>query len=215
MPSARKRIAEVALPLPVADTFHYIVPSRFAGSLKVGSRVTVPFQRRVLTGYVVSTLQRSEIEDLKEIADVPDVLPTFDEHMLELTRWVSEYYFCSWGEALACAAPPGATVEGKRVYRILAMPEFGTQLSRREQEVIAFLKGHGEQTLAQLQRATGARALQNALGLLESKGIVESRCMVPRSRIGPKKVFFATALVSPQDSSGVVEELRKIKIPLS
>ena len=207
MSSGRERIAEVALPLPIDETFHYIVPSKFISSLKVGSRVTVPFQRRVLTGYVVGEVQHTEVKNLKQIAGVPDALPTFDEYMLELTRWVSEYYFCSWGEALACAAPPGAIVEGKRVYRIRAMPEFGTELSRREQELIAFLKERGEQSLVQLQRSTGVRALHNALNLLESKGIVESRHVVPRSRVGPKKVLFAAALVSPEDASQVVEKL--------
>jgi len=208
MPSGRRIIAQVALPLPIADTFHYIVPSKFVGSLKVGSRVTVPFQRRVLTGYVVGTLRRSEFENLKPIADVPDVLPTFDERMLELTRWVSEYYFCSWGEALACASPPGAIVEGKKVYRLRAMPEFGMQLSRREQELIAFLNGRGEHSLAQLRQATGVRGLQNALDLLESKGVVESRHALPKSRVGPKKVLFAGALVSPGEANQAVEQLR-------
>ena len=169
MSSAKNTIAEVALPLPIDDTFHYIVPSRLAGSLKVGSRVTVPFQKRVLTGYVVGTVRNTEIETLKEIADVPDPLPTFDGHMLELIRWVGQYYFCSWGEALACAGPPGAIVEGKRVYRLRAMPEFGAELSRREQELIAFLNRRGEQSLEQLRKSSGARGLQNALNLLESK----------------------------------------------
>lgn len=208
MPSGTKIIAEVALPLPIADTFHYIVPSKFVGSLKIGSRVTVPFGRRVLTGYVVRMLLDTEIENLKQIADVPDALPTFDEPMLELTRWVGEYYFCSWGEALACASPPGAIVEGKRVYRLRAMPEFGTELSRREQELIAFLNEGGEHGLAQLRQATGLRGLQNALNLLESKGIVESRHAVPKSRVGPKEVLFAAALVSPEDANQAVKELR-------
>ena len=208
MPSGGKSIAEVALPLPIDDTFHYAVPPKFRSSLTVGSRVTVPFQRRVLTGYVVGVLQRTEIEKLKMIADVPDVLPTFDERMLELTRWIGEYYFCSWGEALACAAPPGTMVEGKRVYRIAAMPKFGTKLSRREQELVALLSEHGEQSVAQLQRATGVHALHNALNMLESKAIVESRHVVPRSRVGPKKVLFAASLVQPENAKQVVQELR-------
>jgi len=208
MSSGKKSFVEVALPLPIDDTFHYVVPSRFVGSLTLGSRVTVPFQRRVLTGYVVGTVRNTEIENLKEIADVPDPIPTFDEYMLELTRWVGQYYFCSWGEALACAGPPGAIVEGKRVYRLRAMPEFGAELSRREQELIAFLNGRGEQSLEQLRQSSGGRGLQNALDLLESKGLVESRYAVPKSRVGPKKVLFAAALVPPQDADRAVEELR-------
>jgi len=208
MSSTDKRIAEVALPLPLADTFHYIVPPELRGSVKPGMRVTVPFQRRVLTGYVVAMLQHSTVEKLRPIADVPDVLPTFDTHMLDLTRWVSEYYFCSWGEALACAAPPGSTTEGKRLYRVKARPQFGLKLSRREQELLAVLDEQGECSLAQLQRATGVRALQNALNQLESKGLVESRHVVPRSRVQPKKVHFVAGLLSAKDAMRQIEELR-------
>jgi len=208
MPSEKGRIAEVALPLPIEGTFHYSIPPELRRSLRPGSRVTVPFQRRLLTGYVVGVLQQSEIEHLKEIADVPDALPTFDDQMLALTCWVSEYYFCSWGEALACAGPPGAVVEGKRVFRIHAMPAFGTALSRREQELIVLLREGGEQSLEQLQRATGVRALQSTLNQLESKGIVESRHVVPRSRVGPKKALFATCAVSPENADQVLAQLK-------
>jgi primosomal protein N' (replication factor Y) len=208
MSSRNKSIAEVALPLPLAETFHYTVPPELKGSVKPGMRVTVPFQRRVLTGYVVALLQHSTVEKLRPIADVPDVLPTFDTHMLDLTRWVSEYYFCSWGEALGCAAPPGSIVEGTRLYRVKALPQFGAKLSRREQELLALLNEQGERSLAQLQRATGVRALHNALNQLESKGLVESRHVVPRSKVRPKKVNFVAVLLSPEDAMRQIEELR-------
>ncbi len=196
------------MPLPIDGTFHYSIPPGFRTPIRAGSRVTVPFRRRLLTGYVVRLLQRTEIEDVKEIADVPDLLPTFDDHMLELTHWVSEYYFCSWGEALACAAPPGAIVEGQRRFRLKAMPAFGTELSKREQELVALLSEQGEQSLAQLQRATGVRALQSALNVLESKGVIDARYVLPSSRVKPKKVLFVTALVPPQEAKEVIEHLK-------
>jgi len=208
MSSRNKSIAEVALPLPLAETFHYTIPPQLKGSVKPGMRVTVPFQRRVLTGYVVGMLQHSTVEKLRPIADVPDALTTFDTHMLDLTRWVSEYYFCSWGEALACAAPPGSIVEGKRLYRVKTLPQFGAELSRREQELLALLNEQGECSLAQLQRATGVRALQNALNKLESEGLIESRHVVPRSKVRPKKVNFVAALLSPANAMRELDELQ-------
>jgi len=196
------------LPLPIDRTFHYSIPAGLRTRIRPGARVAVPFQRRLLTGYVVSLLQHTDVQDMKKIADVPDLQSTFDEHMLELTRWVSEYYFCSWGEALACAAPPGAIVEGQRHFRLKTMPAFGTELSRREQELVAVLNERGEQSLAQLQRATGVRALQNVLNQLESKGVVESRHVVPSSKVKPKQILFASALVSLDDANQAIENLR-------
>ena len=208
MSAENKTIAQVALPLPLTETFDYTVPPELRGSVKPGVRVTVPFQRRLLTGYVVNMVQHSTVEKLRRIADVPDTLPTFDKHMLDLARWISEYYFCSWGEALARVAPPGSIVEAKRVYRLKAMPQFGTKLSRREQQLLALLSEQGERSLAQLQRATGVRALQNALNQLESKGLVESRHVVPPSRVQPKRVLFVAALLPPDETIRQLEELR-------
>jgi len=208
MVSEKKRIAEVAVPLPIDNTFHYSIPPAFQNSVKRGSRTIVPFQRRLITGYVVNLLDRADVEHPKDIADVPDMLPTFDERMLELTRWIGEYYFCSWGEALACAAPAGAIVEGKRLFRISAMPSFGAELSRREQQLITLLNEHGEQSLSRLQQATGVRALQNTLSQLESKGIVASRHVIPKSGVKPKQVLFVTPLKSAAEAKEVLEHLK-------
>jgi primosomal protein N' (replication factor Y) len=208
MSSGTATIAEVALPLPIDRTFHYTIPAALRARIGPGSRVAVPFQTRLLSGYVVRLLRSTDVQDVKDIADVPDMHPTFDEHMLELTRWVSEYYFCSWGEALACAAPPGAIVEGQRHFRLKGMPTFGTEMSKREQKLVALLNERGEQSLAQLQRATGVRALQNALNRLESKGVIESRHVVPRAKVKPKKVLFVSALVSPDDADETIRNLK-------
>ncbi len=101
--------AQVALNLPVADAFDYAVPPHLRERLRPGLRVRVPFRSRTLTGYCVRLLDAPTIDParVKDIVDIVDAEPLVDAAMLELTRWVADYYACSWGEALEAALPAG------------------------------------------------------------------------------------------------------------
>ncbi len=98
--------AEVAFPLPLNRTFHYRLPEG-NGDIPVGSRVLAPFgPKKNLIGYVVGRSTEKPSFPTKVIYRSLDAEPFIDGTLLELARWVSERYLCSWGEALACAAPP-------------------------------------------------------------------------------------------------------------
>lgn len=100
---------EVALNLPIDRIWTYSANSEL--EVKVGQRVLVPFGKRRLTGCVVNLIQETEgIKQeetagyaIKEILNVLDSQPVFDSEMLKLTRWIAEYYLCSWGQVLECA----------------------------------------------------------------------------------------------------------------
>ncbi len=102
------RYAQVVVPIPVDRTFDYSVPPRMDPLIAVGKRVRVPFGRQRLVGTVVGITANPAVERTRPIDEVLDAEPVFDEHMLLLTRWISDRYWCSWGEALAAAAPAGA-----------------------------------------------------------------------------------------------------------
>ncbi|MEK7448182.1 MAG: primosomal protein N' [Planctomycetota bacterium] len=98
---------EIVLPLPVNKIFHYRVPDKFQEYLKTGMRVLVNFRNKLETGYCVGFVPQPEVAFVKDIEKIIDAEPMFDEKMLALTRWISEYYFCSWGQALEAALPSG------------------------------------------------------------------------------------------------------------
>ena len=101
--------AQVALNLPVGDAYDYAVPQALQGRLTVGVRVRVPFGRRELTGYCVRLIDQPTIDPakVKPIREIVDDEPLVDPKMLELARWVADYYACSWGEVLEAALPAG------------------------------------------------------------------------------------------------------------
>jgi primosomal protein N' (replication factor Y) len=107
-----RKIAKIAIGLPLKRPLHYKVPGHLADSLKIGQRVWVPFRNRRIVGYVVGFLAKSDISRLKKISEVIDKSPILNRDILRLTKWMGEYYFSSWGEAIE-AAIPGALRKGR------------------------------------------------------------------------------------------------------
>ena len=100
-------VVEIAFNLPLRQNFDYLWAEHLNVSPQKGIRVLVPFGTQKKSGVIVKIKASSEFSDLKEVELVLDGEPIFHEKLLELTRWVAEYYFCSWGEVLSCAIPGG------------------------------------------------------------------------------------------------------------
>ncbi len=108
-PAVGHGFLDVACNVPVDGVFTYRAPE--GEPLLLGSKVSVPFGRRTVTGYVVGS--RTTPPDgvtARPITRVIDPDPLFDEGYLGLADWVRRMYFASLGETLA-AMVPGATRE--------------------------------------------------------------------------------------------------------
>jgi primosomal protein N' (replication factor Y) (superfamily II helicase) len=99
-------IVEVAIPLPLEGSFHYLVPERLAGLAVAGKRVLVPFGRRKVTGYLLGDAT-TVIGELKEVLEILDDEPLFTASELEFYRWISSYYLHPLGEVIKMALPAG------------------------------------------------------------------------------------------------------------
>ncbi|MGD0016187.1 MAG: primosomal protein N' [Verrucomicrobiia bacterium] len=98
-------IAKVVVDLSLDREFDYRIPASLAGSVRVGSRVAVPFGRTRAQGYVVGLADSSPHPRLKEIAEVVGKKPLLSDKILELTRWMAKYYCCRVEQAVRCALP--------------------------------------------------------------------------------------------------------------
>ena len=105
--------AEVAVPVHVSSTFIYRLPVSLRHLAQCGSRIVVPLGRKLVTGYIVAlheNLQAGtgpEESGVKEAKEILDAVPLVTPALLELTRWVAEYYMAPWGEVIKAALPPG------------------------------------------------------------------------------------------------------------
>ncbi|MFP4040003.1 MAG: replication restart helicase PriA [Desulfosudaceae bacterium] len=103
---------EVAVTLPVHKTYTYRVPEALAPDTSIGKRVTVPFGRRSVTGYVLGPASPEDPGAIKPITNVLDETPLFPASMTDFFRWIAAYYLYPPGEAIKSALPAGSAVTG-------------------------------------------------------------------------------------------------------
>ena len=104
---------EVAIPLPLEQTFCYRVPERLAGLAVAGTRALVPFGRRTVTGYILGPGGNSFSGEAKELIELLDREPLFSPCQTSFYQWIASYYLHPLGEVIKTALPAGLTVMGR------------------------------------------------------------------------------------------------------
>jgi len=101
-----KRYAEVlVLEFNVNKVFHYFIPENLQCKISYGSRVLVPFKRAEKIGCIVGFLTKSKIKNCKNILQIIDEESFLNDKLLTLTKWISNYYLCSWSKTLNYVLP--------------------------------------------------------------------------------------------------------------
>jgi len=110
------KFANIVINRPIEGPFTYSIPEFLEEDVKIGSVVEVSFGNKVVIGYVVGLSDKCDIEKIKPIDSLVDKKLCLVPDILELTKWISNYYYSSWGEAIS-AAVPGVlkkSISGKR-----------------------------------------------------------------------------------------------------
>ena len=201
-----QHLVDVAIPVPIDHLFTYIASPEVFSRLKKGTRVLVPFGRKALTGVAVEFPESSGVKGLKPIRDVLDVEPTFSPELLNLTRWIADYYLASWGDVLKAAAPHGASVRTNVVVRFTAsdidecLRQIGKQAGS-QRKILEALRGGKSPTVMQLRKKTGVRNAQAAVHQLAERGWVAVEEVVERPKASTKfeSVINIPSIHSPGD----------------
>ncbi len=124
--AAHAHVATVVLTEGPGGAFDYAVPERLVGEVQPGRRVRVPFGRsnRAVVAWCVEVGGKAHTgRPLKEVRGVVDEQPLLDDSLLELTKWLADYYLCDWGQAIECAVPSGVRKQaGTREIVLLHVP---------------------------------------------------------------------------------------------
>lgn len=108
------RIARVVVDLSLDREFDYRVPDELADRVRLGSRVSVPFGRREAHGYVVGLADHSAFPNLKPIKALVGAKPLVDERVLQLARWIADYYLAPVEQAVRTVLPSAVRQVGAR-----------------------------------------------------------------------------------------------------
>ena len=112
---------DVALPVPLASLFTYAVPREMAETVRVGSRVLVPFRRRTFVGVVVQMdTQPPATAQVRSIMQLLDLLPALPPSLMELGQWITSYYLAPPGEVFRAMLPPVMELRSRQELRLTA-----------------------------------------------------------------------------------------------
>jgi primosomal protein N' (replication factor Y) len=187
----KQLLVDVALPVPLHQSFTYIVPPDIAALVRTGSRVLVPFGKKTISGIVVGFPSGSTVKSLRPIHDVLDAAPALSDELLKLGTWMAEYYAAPLGETLKAFLPQGISIENKRTVSMKQLPG-PDQLSRLEKsapqrsKIIRALMTGRNLSIAQLQRKAQVKGLYGILSELSGKGIIEVSERLPSATAKPK-----------------------------
>ena len=168
------KYANIAFPLSVDQVFTYGVPPQMDAALQLGTRVLAPFRGVAQEGVVVERLDETDLAPhiIKNISNCLEETPTFSTDLLALTKWMAEYYVCSWGIALFCAVPSAVRTRKEQKVRLLSGAP--APQGKVQEELVALLEAAGELSLNQLVRRMGIsyQSLRPKITTLQEKGIV-------------------------------------------
>ncbi|HEX3231839.1 MAG TPA: primosomal protein N' [Pyrinomonadaceae bacterium] len=142
--------AQVAVPVHLRKLFTYRLPMSMRAAARVGSRVMVQLGPKPTAAYIVdllpslrtgTSLVESEIKDVQELLDVD---PPLTPEVLELTRWVADYYAAPWGEVLRAALPAGINAS---VEQAISITDKGRELLKSQLSEESGVKVRGLQLL--------------------------------------------------------------------
>jgi len=97
-------LAEIAVCLPLSRTFLYELEQ----PAEIGCRVKVKFRTTEVEGFVVGFPKSAPAGiEVQRVREVLDPAPLLQPDILDLCRWISDYYLAPLGEVLKSALPPG------------------------------------------------------------------------------------------------------------
>ena len=236
------QFCDVAVPVPLDATFTYRIPEN-SSEPPVGGRVIVPFRAKRLCGVVTELHDREPEFETRRLGQVLDATPALTPELMQLGRWIAQYYIAPIGEVYRGMLP--LTAEFRRVigYRITekgiaALHEaslYGSSLRSKkepaeqdlEYAVVNRLAGGEVIREATLRSATGASrpvlqallrkkwiAREDLSDVRDARRTVEVAVLKQvEGKLNPNQQKIIGHLSSRQDHRAPVDELRSLNVP--
>ncbi|HEY7545713.1 MAG TPA: primosomal protein N' [Blastocatellia bacterium] len=188
--------AEVAVPVHLRKTFTYRLPGDMPSRAQVGCRVIVPFGKKLLTGFIVALndLEGDVIDsEIRNVEELVDESPVIGRDILELTRWMADYYHAPWGECLRIALPAGATVATEQILTLteagrsaIAHTSSGFAWSSSKHQALEWLARAGTLTSRELERQMSKLQATSLIRQMQRAGLISVSVRAGESRLRPK-----------------------------
>ncbi|MDR2968281.1 MAG: primosomal protein N' [Tannerellaceae bacterium] len=208
--------ADVILPLPLEDTYTYLIPPDMEKAVTAGCRVIVHFgKKRYYTAIVAEVHARAprQTYETKEIFALLDAAPVLRRPQLRFWRWISSYYLCALGDVYKAALPSGLKPDSETAVAYNEDFEADIPLRPNEQSVLDAFAGAVRLTVAEIEKKTGLRNVMPAVTSLMNRGAVVVSEEI-RKVFAPKMQTFIRLSADYRDGNrlhAAFDELRRAK----
>lgn len=183
----------VAVTLPVLQSYTYKVPEQFKEICEPGMRVLVPFGTRRVTGYILEGVEDCGSVKARNILEILDDHPLFPESCIEFFKWIADYYIHPLGDVIKAALPSGldqkdvscvfVTENGRKILADNA-------LSSDENKVIDFVLKREGCALRQLVKHSDNKRISSLIRRMEKKDLIQVAAVLKKSTASIKKEKF-------------------------
>ncbi|MCS6772340.1 MAG: primosomal protein N' [Kiritimatiellae bacterium] len=194
------KIARVVLDLALDREFDYLVPDELDGRLEPGMRVIVPLGRRTASGYIVGFADSSEFPDLKPIHKPIGTKPLIEPNLMNLARWIADYYAAPVELAIRSVLPSAVRQTGARFKEIsvVALSEKGrdalavAELRRRAPAQGRILDALATEPVPLPELLVRANASSSTVRALAARGFITIGKRVLRRRADARHIVVPT-----------------------
>jgi primosomal protein N' (replication factor Y) (superfamily II helicase) len=169
---------DVSLPVPLDQAFTYRLLETLQHRVQPGCRVLVPFGARKLTGLVLKLHDSPPAGPLKEVLRLIDEQPVLEPELIDLGRWIAQYYCAPLGEVLRGMIPLTGEIRKTRVY---SLTDSGRDAARQlllgstdDDPTLQFLRLLEARPLSATYLQKKIPTASNIIRSLEKKGFIET-----------------------------------------
>ncbi len=174
-------LATVVFAAAPRGEFDYRVPDSLRDRVKPGCRLHVPLGRsnRKIVAYCVDVrAAKTGTRRLKDVTGVQDEIPLISPPILQMTRWMADYYVCPLGMILETVVPASVRgAAGTRNATLLHVPTgvaariTQLKLPRKQAEALKYLAA-APAPLSPSDLALAVRCTSAPINALRKKGLV-------------------------------------------
>ncbi|MBI4734424.1 MAG: primosomal protein N', partial [Rubrobacteridae bacterium] len=215
-------IAKAIIDIPVREidkVFDYAIPEHLIEDVSVGSVVIVPFGQMKKIGFIVGLSNETEVDRILPIESLVNEQPVFDNKMVLLCEWISEYYLSTFAEALKLAIPPGFTSKivnyikaVNTVYENEKPSNLSLEISGQAIELLDLIyELGGKVTYKDIKTAWSGNNLSGLLKKLESEKLIERVYELERSKVKELKANYTilSDKIADDDMQEMLDSLKK------
>jgi primosomal protein N' (replication factor Y) len=207
---------DIALRVPARQWFTYSIPAALQSCVKPGMRALAPLRHDAVIGIVGRVHGDKPQMNVRDILDIVDDRPWLTGELLRLGGWVSDYYFCSPGEALFAMIPGGlrATTDTVYSHEPQRVPTGGLKPSERR--LCLYLAEHPSTTRTELLKVFPQAGTASRLEQLAAMGTISMarRVRAPKSSGLTERVISWTGPEPADHSDALAAYLSAARAPV-